>query len=85
MLSTKIFKIEEIEEELFKEKFDLIWKSLEEKGYSPIAQISGYILSNDPAYITAYNGARKAAVELGRDLLLETLIKEYLKNRKGDL
>jgi uncharacterized protein (UPF0297 family) len=56
-----------------------VYTSLEEKGYDPINQIIGYILSGDPTYITSYNNARSVICSIERDELLEELLKEYLK------
>ena len=53
---------------------------LKEKGYNPISQIVGYILSEDPTYITTYNNARNIISKIDRDDLLEALVKSYLKN-----
>ncbi len=58
-----------------------VYSSLEEKGYDPINQIIGYILSGDPTYITSYNNARSTICRIERDELLEELLKFYLKNR----
>lgn len=52
--------------------------SLKEKGYSPINQLVGYILSGDPTYITSYNNARAQIRKLERDELLEELLRSYL-------
>lgn len=57
-----------------------VFSSLEEKGYDPINQIIGYILSGDPTYITSYNNARSVICSIERDELLEELLKTYLKN-----
>ncbi len=57
-----------------------VYSSLEEKGYDPINQIIGYILSGDPTYITSYNNARSTICRIERDELLEELLKNYLKN-----
>ena len=54
--------------------------SLEIKGYNPVNQIVGYILSGDPTYITGYNGARSLVRRLERDELLEELVQFYLEN-----
>ena len=61
-----------------KEIFDIVYHALEEKGYNPINQIVGYILSGDPTYITSHNGARKLIRQIERDELLENMVKEYL-------
>lgn len=56
-----------------------VYKALEEKGYNPIDQIVGYLLSEDPTYITTYNGARSLIRRIDRDELLQELVIEYLK------
>ena len=55
-----------------------VYNSLQEKGYNPINQIVGYILSEDPTYITNYNNARSLIRKLDRDELLQELVKKYL-------
>lgn len=57
-----------------------VYTALQEKGYNPISQIVGYILSEDPTYITTHNNARSLIRRLDRDELLQTLVKEYLKS-----
>ena len=56
-----------------------VYNSLKEKGYNPIGQIIGYLLSGDPAYITSHNNARSLIRKLERDELLEEILKAYLK------
>ena len=55
-----------------------VYKALEEKGYNPINQIVGYILSEDPTYITNYNNARSMICKLDRDELMQDLVRCYL-------
>ena len=55
-----------------------VFDALNEKGYNPINQIVGYILSEDPTYITTYNNARNIISKIDRDDLLEALVKSYL-------
>ena len=55
-----------------------VYRALEEKGYNPINQIVGYILSEDPTYITNHMGARTLIRKLDRDELLQVLVKKYL-------
>ena len=55
-----------------------VYQALQEKGYNPINQIVGYILSEDPTYITNYNNARSLIRRLDRDELLQELVKKYL-------
>lgn len=56
-----------------------VYAALKEKGYSPIDQIVGYLLSGDPTYITSHNGARNLIRRLERDELLEELVRAYLE------
>ena len=55
-----------------------VYQALEEKGYNPINQIVGYLLSEDPTYITNYNNARSLICKIDRDELLQELVKHYL-------
>ena len=55
-----------------------VYQALQEKGYNPINQIVGYILSEDPTYITNHNNARALIRKIDRDELLQTLVKYYL-------
>ena len=57
-----------------------VYQSLKEKGYNPISQFVGYVMSGDPTYITSHNNARSLIMKLERDELLEELFKEYLKD-----
>ena len=57
-----------------------VYEALTEKGYNPINQIVGYILSEDPTYITNYNNARTLIRKLDRDELLQELVRQYLTN-----
>ncbi len=59
-----------------------VFDALSEKGYNPINQIVGYLLSEDPTYITNYNGARAMICKLDRDELLQELVKYYLFGQK---
>ncbi|TYP50363.1 IreB family regulatory phosphoprotein [Thermosediminibacter litoriperuensis] len=58
-----------------------VYNALKEKGYNPISQIVGYLLSGDPAYITSFKGARNLIRKIERDELLEELIKSYLEKQ----
>ena len=57
-----------------------VYNALQEKGYNPIYQLVGYILSEDPTYITNYNNARTLIRKLDRDELLQELVRQYLSN-----
>lgn len=56
-----------------------VYKALEEKGYNPINQLVGYILSEDPTYITTYKNARAIIRRIDRDDLLQALVRDYVK------
>lgn len=58
--------------------------ALEEKGYNPVTQIVGYLLSGDPAYVTSHRGARELIRRLERDELIEELVRSYLGRSGGD-
>ncbi|MFC7320972.1 IreB family regulatory phosphoprotein [Halobacillus campisalis] len=62
-----------------------VHNSLQEKGYNPINQIVGYLLSGDPAYIPRHNDARNLIRKMERDELIEELVKYYLENNKEDV
>lgn len=57
-----------------------VYNALKAKGYNPINQLVGYILSEDPTYITTYNNARSLIRKVDRDVLLQTLVKYYINN-----
>ncbi len=61
-----------------REILEKVYNALEAKGYNPVNQIVGYLLSGDPAYITSHNNARSIIRKLERDELLEELIKYYI-------
>ena len=58
----------------------VVYNALKEKGYNPVNQIVGYILSEDPTYITTHNNARNLIRKIDRDTLLQYLVKYYLTN-----
>lgn len=75
---TMTFSVYEDKEVELKKTLTLIYDALKEKGYNPINQIVGYILSEDPTYITTYNNARSLVRHIDRDELLQVLVKSYL-------
>jgi uncharacterized protein (UPF0297 family) len=62
-----------------------VYEALEEKGYNPINQIVGYLLSGDPAYIPRHKEARTIIRQLERDELIEELMRHYLKDHQSSL
>lgn len=76
---TMVFSINGNKDESIRAVLVTVYKALEEKGYNPLNQIVGYILSEDPTYITTHNNARNLIRKIDRDDLLEALLKDYLK------
>lgn len=76
--ATQVFSKVDMNDDGTKAILQEVYKALSEKGYDPINQIVGYILSEDPTYITNYNGARGLIRKIDRDKLLNTLVREYL-------
>ncbi|MGN1419240.1 MAG: IreB family regulatory phosphoprotein [Acutalibacteraceae bacterium] len=77
---TREFSFYRNENTEMKEVLTVVYKALVEKGYNPINQIVGYILSEDPTYITTHNNARSLIRKLDRDELLQELVRSYLKD-----
>lgn len=82
--NTQYFKVKTEPEVQVKEVLDVVHTAMEEKGYNPVNQIVGYIMSGDPTYITSYKGARSMIMKVERDELVEELLKEYIKNRSWE-
>lgn len=77
--NTQYFKVEKEPEIKVKDVLDIVYHALSEKGYNPVNQIVGYIMSGDPTYITSHNNARSLIMKLERDELVEEILKEYIK------
>ncbi|MBE5805329.1 MAG: IreB family regulatory phosphoprotein [Clostridiales bacterium] len=75
---TVSFEVEREKNIQAKEILQKVYEALVEKGYNPINQIVGYILSGDPTYITSHNDARNLIRKIERDELLEKMVKEYI-------
>ncbi|MEF9866309.1 MAG: IreB family regulatory phosphoprotein [Oscillospiraceae bacterium] len=75
---TAIFSIYDDKDKEIRDILTEVYTALKEKGYNPINQIVGYILSEDPTYITTYQGARNKIRKIDRDDLLQALLKSYL-------
>lgn len=75
---TQRFDISNVDEWETREILTEVYNSLQKKGYNPINQIVGYILSEDPTYITNFNNARTLIRKLDRDELLQELVRYYL-------
>lgn len=75
---TAVFSIRDDRDMEIKQAVLQVYRALEEKGYNPINQIVGYILSEDPTYITNHNNARTLIRKIDRDELLQVLVRKYL-------
>lgn len=76
---TMTFSVNEDKKDILKENLTIIYDALVEKGYNPINQIVGYILSEDPTYITTHHNARSIIRHIDRDELLQILVKSYIE------
>jgi len=77
---TMPFSLKDERENEMKEILSTVYAALKEKGYNPINQLVGYILSEDPTYITTYNNARSLIRHIDRDELLQVMVKNYLNS-----
>lgn len=80
--NTQFFRVEADKEIGVKEVLRAVYDAMMEKGYNPVNQIVGYIMSGDPTYITSYNGARSMIMKVERDELVEELFKDYILNNE---
>ena len=79
---TQTFSIETPQKLDMQQVLVQVYDALKEKGYNPINQIVGYLLSEDPTYITNYNNARSLICKLDRDELLQELVRSYLEDKE---
>ena len=80
--NTQFFQVESAPQIQEKDILEIVYKALVEKGYNPVNQIVGYIMSGDPTYITSYNGARSLIMKMERDELVEEMFKTYIEHNK---
>jgi len=80
--ATISFSIREDKDREMKQILTQVYDALREKGYNPINQIVGYILSEDPTYVTTHNNARSLIRRIDRDDLLHTLVNSYLNSEE---
>ena len=76
--NTQFFKVE-TDNNTVKKTLDEVYHALTEKGYNPVNQIVGYIMSGDPTYITSHNNARSLIMKVERDELVEEVLKVYIE------
>jgi len=78
--NTQFFKVQKDQEYQVTDVIASVYEALMEKGYNPVSQIVGYVMSGDPTYITSHNGARSLIMRVERDEIIEVLLEEYIKN-----
>ncbi|MCI9210299.1 MAG: IreB family regulatory phosphoprotein [Eubacterium sp.] len=79
--NTQFFKVEKELEMQVKDVLAIVYEALTEKGYNPVNQIVGYIMSGDPTYITSHNNARSLIMKVERDEIVEEVLQEYIKTK----
>lgn len=79
MNNTQYFKVQKEPQLEVKDILAAVYTALTEKGYNPVNQIVGYIMSGDPTYITSHNGARSLIMKVERDEILEELLEDYIQ------
>ncbi len=79
--NTQFFKVEKEPELKVKDILAIVYEALTEKGYNPVNQIVGYIMSGDPTYITSHNNARSLIMKAERDEIVEEVLQEYIKTK----
>jgi len=81
--NTQYFKVEKGIELKVSDVLDFVYNSMIEKGYNPVNQLVGYVMSGDPTYITSHNGARSLIMKVERDEIVEELLKQYIKVKEA--
>ena len=78
--NTQLFKVDLEKDYDVREIIASVYEALTEKGYNPVNQIVGYLMSGDPTYITSHKGARSLIRKVERDEIIEWLLEDYIKN-----
>jgi uncharacterized protein (UPF0297 family) len=78
--NTQYFKVEIEKQIRVDEVLEIVYAALREKGYNPVNQIVGYIMSGDPTYITSHKNARSMIMKVERDELVEEILRQYIKS-----
>ena len=79
--TTALYSVDEFEDKIIRDTLNDVYDALEERGYNPVNQLIGYIMSGDPGYISSHKEARKRITNLERNKIVEVLLKDYM-NRK---
>ncbi len=84
MSHTQYFKIKKEPELGIADILEVVYEAMSEKGYNPVNQIVGYIMSGDPTYITSHKNARNLLMKIERDELVEEVLKYYIKKHSWE-
>ena len=76
---TRVFNSEDLKREVIRNNLMTVAEALEERGYNPINQLVGYIMSGDPGYISSHKEARNKITKIERNKILEVILREYIK------
>lgn len=76
---TNLYDLSDFEEAIMSKTLIDVYEALKEKGYNPIGQLVGYLVSGDPGYITSFRDARNKITEYDRSKILETILRDYIK------
>ena len=82
--NTQFFTVQKEPELQVSDVLEIVYKALKEKGYNPVNQIVGYIMSGDQTYIKSHNNARSLIMKVERDELVEEVLKTYIENSAWD-
>ena len=82
--NTQYWKVKSGPEIHVKDVLNVVYNAMAEKGYNPVNQIVGYIMSGDPTYITSYKNARSMIMKVERDELVEELLRAYIRDRSWE-
>ncbi|MDD4035834.1 MAG: IreB family regulatory phosphoprotein [Bacilli bacterium] len=80
--TTYLFEVKDFDDALILDTLKDVYLALEERGYNPINQLVGYLMSGDPGYISSHKEARNKIMKLDRTRILEVMVKNYIKNLK---
>ncbi len=78
---TSMFNVQELKDELIKQILREVCEALEERGYNPMNQISGYLISGDPGYISSYKNARNKIVSLDRSEIVKLILESFMNKQ----
>lgn len=77
---TSMFNVQELKEEVILKMMQEVCDSLKVRGYDPMNQISGYLISGDPGYISSYNGAREKITSIDRSEIVKYMLESFMKD-----